>query len=129
MANNRILLVEDNEDSSNLVQFLLERAGYEIIEARTGQQGMDLAHTEKPDMILMDLSLPEVDGWTAARALKADPLTASIPTFALTAHCLPGDRSRALESGFDGYLTKPIHVHSFAFAIAECLKAYQKPVE
>lgn len=127
MANKRILLVEDNEDNSKLVRFLLERAGYDIMEARTGQRGMELARSEMPDMILMDLSLPEVDGWTAARELKADPLTRNIPTFALTAHTLPGDRSRALESGFDGYLSKPINVHNFASAIAECLKAYKKP--
>jgi CheY-like chemotaxis protein len=127
MTNKRILLVEDNEDNSKLVCFLLERAGYEIIEARNGQQGMELARTELPDMILMDLSLPEVDGWTAARELKADPRTRNIPTYALTAHTLPGDRSRALESGFDGYLSKPINVHSFVSAVAECLKAYKKP--
>lgn len=129
MANKRILLVEDNEDNSKLVRFLLERAGYDILEARNGQRGLEMARSEMPDMILMDLSLPEVDGWTAARELKADPLTRNIPTFALTAHTLPGDRSRALESGFDGYLSKPINVHNFASAIAECLKAYKKPLD
>jgi len=88
---------------------------------------MDLVRTEKPDLILMALSLPELDGWTAARELKADPQTASIPTYALIDHTLPGDLSRTQESGFDGYLSKPINVHSFASAIAECLKGYKKP--
>lgn len=126
MANKRILLV-DNEDNSKLVRFVLERAGYEIIEARTSQQGIDLAHTEQPDMILMELSLPKVNGWTAARELKADPLTTHIPTYALTAHTQPGDRARAMDSGFDGFLSKPINVHSFASAVAECLRSYKRP--
>jgi two-component system cell cycle response regulator DivK len=121
MTTYRILLVEDNEDNSQLVRFLLERAGYQVLDARTGQQGLDMARQEKPDLILMDLSLPEMDGWTAARELKADPQTAGIPTFALTAHTLPGDRKRALDSGFDGYLSKPINVQTFAESITDYL--------
>lgn len=126
MANQRILLVEDNEDNSRLVQFLLQRAGYDVIEARTGQQGLDLARSELLDMILMDPSLPDVDGLTVLRVLKADPQTRNIPTYVLTAHSIPEDRKRALDSGFDGHLSKPINVNSFATTVAECLKSYKK---
>ena len=122
MPQSRILLVEDNTDNLDLVRFLLERAGYQVLQANDGQMGMDLARQELPDLILMDLSLPVVDGWTAARELKADPKTAFIPLLALTAHTLPGDRNRALESGFNGYISKPINIQSFADDIAQALR-------
>ena len=123
MAQIRILVVEDNNDNLELVRFLLERAGYQVLEAHDGQMGMDLAHQEIPDLILMDLSLPGVDGWTAARELKADRQTTSIPLLALTAHTLPGDRNRAIESGFDGYISKPINIQNFAVDIEQALRA------
>ncbi len=122
MAACRVLLVEDNPDNLALVRFLLERSGYVVIEALNGIQGLELAHKEKPDLILMDLSLPELDGWAAAEKLKADPQTSSIPLLALTAHTLPGDRKRALEAGFDGYISKPINVPAFAEEITAALK-------
>jgi two-component system, cell cycle response regulator DivK len=122
MPQSRILLVEDNNDNLELVRFLLVRAGYQVLEANDGQMGMNIARKELPDLILMDLSLPGVDGWTAARELKADPKTASIPLIALTAHTLPGDRNKALESGFDGYISKPIDLHNFAEDIARALR-------
>jgi two-component system, cell cycle response regulator DivK len=121
MSISRILLVEDNIDNLELVRFLLIRSGYQVLDANDGQMGMDIARRELPDLILMDLSLPGVDGWTAARELKADPKTASIPLLALTAHTLPGDRSKALESGFNGYISKPINLQSFADDIARAL--------
>jgi len=121
----RVLLVEDNPDNFELVRFLLEQAGYQVLAARTGRQGMDLARAEHPDLILMDLSLPEVDGWTAAAELKADPATADIPLLALTAHTLPGDRQHAAEVGFNGFVSKPINIARFPEAIAAGLK--QKP--
>jgi len=123
MAQSRVLLVEDNSDNFELVRFLLERAGYQVLEAHNGQMALDLARRELPDLILMDLSLPGVDGWTAARELKADPKTASIPLLAITAHTLPGDRNRALESGFNGYISKPINIQGFAEDIAQALQA------
>ncbi len=123
MAPSRVLLVEDNPDNFELVRFLLEHAGYQVLEAHDGQKGLDLARRELPDLVVMDLSLPGVDGWTAARELKADPKTASIPLLALTAHTLPGDRNRALESGFNGYISKPINIKSFADDIAQVLQA------
>jgi two-component system, cell cycle response regulator DivK len=119
---NRILIVEDDEDNSELVRFLLERAGYGVLAARDGQKGLALARLELPDLILMDLSLPGIDGWTAGKELKTDPRTAEIPLLALTAHTLPGDRKRTLESGFDGYISKPIDVENFARNIAQALE-------
>ena len=121
--NNRVLLVEDNEDNLELVRFLLERAGYEVLPGHDGQEALDIAKEEHPDLILMDLSLPGMDGWTAARELKADPGTRDIPLLALTAHTLPGDRKRAMESGFDGYISKPIDVVNFGENISKVLQS------
>jgi len=122
MTNNRVLLVEDNEDNFELVRFLLERSGFSVLAGRNGQEALDMARKELPDLILMDLSLPGIDGWTAARELKIDPATAHIPLLALTAHTLPGDRKRAMESGFDGYISKPIDVVNFGESITKILK-------
>ena len=129
MATCRVLLVEDNVDNLALVRFLLERAGYGVIEAHNGVQGVELARKEIPDLILMDLTLPELDGWAAAEQLKADEKTASIPLLALTAHTLPGDRKRALESGFDGYISKPINVPAFAEEITGALKKAGRSIQ
>jgi two-component system cell cycle response regulator DivK len=120
---NRVLLVEDNEDNLELVRFLLERDGYDVLPAHNGQEALDIARLEHPDLILMDLSLPGIDGWTAARELKADPGTRDIPLLALTAHTLPGDRKRAMESGFDGYISKPIDVANFGENITKILQS------
>jgi two-component system, cell cycle response regulator DivK len=121
MNKNRVLLVEDNEDNLQLVRFLLERAGFIVLAGHNGQEGLELARTELPDLILMDLTLPGMDGWTAARKLKADPNTSKIPLLALTAHTLPGDRQRAMESGFDGYISKPIDVARFGENIIKAM--------
>ena len=129
MPGNRVLVVEDNTDNLELVRFLLERAGYQVLDAHNGAQGMEVARRELPDLILMDLSLPDVDGWTAGRELKADPKTAHIPMLALTAHTLPGDRKRAIDSGFDGYLSKPLNVAGFAENIARAIQGEAKPKE
>jgi two-component system cell cycle response regulator DivK len=127
MTPSRVLLVEDNLDNFELVRFLLVQSGYEVLEAHTGRQGLDLARRELPDLILMDLSLPEVDGWTAATELKADPATAGIPLLALTAHTLPGDRQHALEVGFNGFVSKPINIAKFPEVIDLALKNKKKP--
>jgi two-component system, cell cycle response regulator DivK len=122
MTNNRVLLVEDNEDNFELVRFLLERAGFVVLAGHDGQEALEMARKELPDLILMDLSLPGIDGWTAARELKDDPKTSHIPLMALTAHTLPGDRKRAMESGFDGYISKPIDVVNFGDSITKILQ-------
>lgn len=126
MTSERILVVEDNEDNLQLVRFLLERGGYQVLCAYNGREGLALARQHLPDLILMDLSLPEVDGWQAAEQLKADPATASIPLWALTAHTLPGDRQKALSTGFDGYFSKPIDVANFIVNIAKALLTIKK---
>jgi CheY-like chemotaxis protein len=119
--NSRVLLVEDNYDNYEMVRFLLERAGYTVIGARTGREAVTAAKEHKPDVILMDLSLPEMDGWEAAREIKNDPEIANIPLIALTAHTLPGDRKKALESGFDDYISKPINVPAFYDIVKDVL--------
>ena len=119
MRKGRILVVEDNMDNYELVRFILERAGYDVFLAVNGRDGVDAARLQKPDMILMDLGMPEMDGWMAAEKLKSDDSTRFIPLYALSAYTLPSDRKRALDAGCDGYLTKPIHMQSFLDAIKE----------
>jgi CheY-like chemotaxis protein len=104
----KILLVEDEEMNRDILSRRLERRGYQVIIAVDGGQGVRLAQSEAPDLILMDMSLPVVDGWEATRRLKAAPTTQAIPIIALTAHAMVGDREMALEAGCDDYDTKPI---------------------
>jgi CheY-like chemotaxis protein len=104
----RLLLVEDNEDNRTIYSTLLRHLGYQVIEAEDGVQAIELARSEHPDLILMDISIPEMDGWEATRVLRGDPSTQSIPIVALTAHALEDDRERAAEVGFSSYLAKPI---------------------
>ncbi|HVB87722.1 MAG TPA: response regulator [Candidatus Dormibacteraeota bacterium] len=103
-----ILLVEDNEMNRDMLTRRLERKGYRVIAAHDGAQGHDLAHSEFPDLILMDMSLPVMNGWEVTRLLKSDPATRNIPIIALTAHALATDRTKAIEAGCDDYDTKPI---------------------
>ena len=104
----RVLLVEDSVESREGLSRYLRRKGYEILLAVDGRQGVEVARAEVPDLILIDLSLPVVDGWEATRQLKAGSVTRGIPVIALTAHAMAGDRERALEAGCDDYDTKPI---------------------
>jgi two-component system cell cycle response regulator DivK len=106
----KILLVEDNEMNRDMLSRRLQRKGYEVILALDGGQGMALAREQAPDLILMDMSLPVLDGWEATRRLKAQPETQAIPIIALTAHAMEGDRVKALEAGCDDYDTKPIEL-------------------
>lgn len=127
MAKIRILIVEDNEDNQDLMRFLLERAGYEVTTVENGREGLDTARRDNPDIILMDLSLPELDGWSAAREIKADPVLAKTPLIAVTAHTLAGDRRKALEAGFDTYISKPINIHMFDITVGKVLEQKPKP--
>jgi CheY-like chemotaxis protein len=104
----KILLVEDDEMNRDMLTRRLELHGYRVIQAHDGQEGIERAASESPDLILMDLSLPEMDGWEATRRLKADLATRPIPVIALTAHVMVGDRARVLRAGCDDYDTKPI---------------------
>jgi len=102
-----ILLVEDNDDNLRIYSTILTYAGYNVLEATDGESGLATARSEQPNLILMDVSIPKIDGWEVTRILKADPATATIPVVALTAHALASDRERATEIGFDGYIPKP----------------------
>ena len=104
----KILYVEDNDDNVFMLTHRLSRKGYEVVVAGDGEQGVARANEEKPALILMDLSLPVMDGWEATRRLKAAPETQAIPIIALTAHAMMGDREKAIDAGCDDYDTKPI---------------------
>jgi len=125
MAGERILLVEDNAQNRRLAQFLLKAQGYTVYEASTGQEALELARTHLPDLVLMDLRLPGIDGLTATKALKNDDLTRRIPVIALTAFAMDGDREKALQAGCDGYITKPIDTRAFPSAVRRYLGAVQ----
>ena len=104
----KILIVEDNEMNRDMLSRRLERKGFSVVMAEDGQKGVDMSKSESPDLILMDLSLPVMDGWTATSTIKADTQTNSIPIIVLTAHAMAGDREKALDAGADEYDTKPI---------------------
>jgi two-component system, cell cycle response regulator DivK len=106
----KVLLVEDNEMNRDMLSRRLMRQGFEVVIAVDGQEGVDFAHSENPAIILMDMSLPIVDGWEATRRIKADPSTAKIPVIALTAHAMAGDQQKAFEAGCDDYDTKPVEL-------------------
>jgi CheY-like chemotaxis protein len=127
MSKGRILIVEDNMDNYQLVRFILERAGYDVFLAVNGRDGVDAARLQKPDLILMDLGMPEMDGWIATEKLKSDEATKTIPLYALTAHTLPTERKRALLSGCDGYVSKPIHVEGFLEVVDGAFAKMGKP--
>ena len=121
MTTKRILLVEDHEDNRNIYRTILEHYGYQVVIAMDGQSGLRLAREEQPDLILMDLSIPVVDGWEATRLLKQDSVTRVIPVIALSAHALEEDRARAREAGCDGYLAKPVEPRRVLAEVARFL--------
>jgi two-component system, cell cycle response regulator DivK len=117
----KILYVEDNEDNVYMLTRRLERAGFEVVVASDGEQGVAVARAKRPDLILMDLSLPVLDGWEATRRLKSAEDTRAIPVIALSAHAMPGDREKALEAGCDDYDSKPINMPSLLAKIRALL--------
>ena len=123
----KILYVEDNDDNVFVMRGRLPRAGFEVIVATDGEQGVVMAETEKPDLILMDLRLPGIDGWEATRRIKAAPATKAIPVIALSAHAMAGDREKALEAGCDDYDTKPIDFPKLVEKIQTILARVRKP--
>ncbi len=118
----RILLVEDNEMNSDMLARRLERRGYEVVIAVDGAAGLEAAQQKTPDLILMDMSLPVLDGWEATKRLKSAPETAGIPVIALTAHAMSADRDKALEAGCDDYDTKPIEFTRLLMKIESLVK-------
>ena len=119
----KILLVEDNEMNRDMLSRRLERKGYSVVMAADGQQGVDMALSEAPDLILMDMSLPVMDGWEATRRIKADERTRHIPTIALTAHAMEGDEQKAKAAGCDDYDVKPIELPRLLEKMERLLKA------
>ncbi|MDQ7825748.1 MAG: response regulator [Candidatus Eremiobacteraeota bacterium] len=117
----KVLVIEDNEQNLYLVTFILEKSGYEVVQARDGNEGIRLASQVIPDMILLDIQLPGMDGYEVAQALRADPALAEIPIVAVTSYAMVGDRERALEAGCSGYVEKPINPDTFIADIEKYL--------
>lgn len=117
----KILLVEDHEELWDFLSRRLRRRGFEVVLAHDGQQGVDMVRAERPDVVLLDMNLPVMDGWTAARTLRADPDTARVPIIALTAHAMAGDKAKALEAGCDDYHPKPVDFSRLLSQIEEAL--------
>ncbi|MGA8169307.1 MAG: response regulator [Methylocystis sp.] len=123
----KILLVEDNEMNRDMLGRRLQRRGFELLVAVDGAQGVAMAQADAPDLILMDMSLPVMDGWEATRRLKAAPETRSIPVIALTAHAVSGDREKAIEAGCDDYDTKPVDLDRLLSKIGALLSRKSAP--
>ncbi|MGI6850758.1 response regulator [Mesorhizobium sp. 1B3] len=117
----RILLVEDNEMNRDMLSRRLSRRGFEVLVAENGQSGVELTISERPDLVLMDMSLPVMDGWEATRRIKADPATAGIPIIALSAHAMARDREAALQAGCDDYDSKPVDLPRLVQKIEQLL--------
>jgi two-component system, cell cycle response regulator DivK len=123
----KILYVEDNDDNVYVMKGRLPRLGFEVVVAADGEQGVAMAETEAPDLILMDLRLPGIDGWETTRRIKAAPATKAIPVIALSAHAMAGDREKALEAGCDDYDTKPVDFPRLLERIRTVLAKVRKP--
>ena len=118
MAGEKVLLVEDNEVNRRLAEFLLRSAGYQVVEAATAQEAFEILKTDRPDLILMDVQLPGMDGLEATKKIKENPATRDIPVVAITSYAMKGDREKALAAGCVGYISKPIDKATFAQQIA-----------
>ena len=129
MKTHRVLVVEDEKDNMDLFCQILEFHGCQVLKAEDGREAINMAQSEEPDLILMDLSLPALDGWEATRTIKAIPHLADIPIVALTAHAMVGDRERALQAGCDGYISKPIEVTRFYDDLLEYLTEDAAPAQ
>ena len=127
MAGEKILIVEDNPMNMELATDLLEASGYIVIQAGVAEEGIELARAELPDLILMDISLPAMDGLEATGVLKQDPATKGINVIALTAHAMKGDEEKALAAGCGGYITKPIDTREFPKTVARFIEAAGSP--
>ena len=123
----KILIVEDNEENRDALSRRLQRRGFQIVMAEDGKIGAQMAKTELPDLILMDMNMPEVDGWEATRQIKSDPATERIPVIALTAHAMSGDRDRAIAAGCVDYHTKPVELPQLLSQIEAILLTVGQP--
>ena len=123
MSKGSILVIEDDQDNLELIQFLLNKAGYHVLTARDGHQGLEQIHTHAPDLVLLDLAIPGIDGWHLAHMIRSNPDTAAIPIVAVSAHILPRDRQEALQAGCNGFLNKPLDVANFVAHVETFLPA------
>lgn len=121
----QILLIEDNPQNRYLTRFLLEQRGYRVLQAETGQLGLAMAAQFLPDMILLDIQLPGMDGHAVARALKSDPQLRSIPIIAVTSYAMVGDREKCLQAGAEGYIEKPINPDTFVAEVEQFIRSTQ----
>ena len=128
MAGELILIIEDNDKNLKLLRDVLQVKGYETIEATTAEEGLPLARAQRPALVLMDIQLPGIDGITAFRRLRAEPITEQIPVIAVTASAMTLDKAKIMQAGFDGYQPKPIRVKEFAEEVRRVLDAAQKRV-
>lgn len=120
-------LIEDNENNRYLLRLLLEHAGFEVVMAADGRSGVELARREAPDVILLDIQMPEMDGYEVAAVLKSDPEMARIPIVGVSSFAMPGDRDKALRAGFAGYIEKPVDPERFAHSVTALLKGEKGP--
>jgi two-component system, cell cycle response regulator DivK len=126
MGKGRVLIVEDNSDNLALVRYLVERAGYEVLEAINGIEGVRAAREQHPDLILMDMALPEMDGWAATKEIKSDLTTRDIPVIALTAYTQPNDRINAQKAGCDSFIAKPLDIAVFTAELRRFLETEEQ---
>lgn len=117
----KVLIVEDDRDNLSVATQLLEFYGAEVRSAENGQQGLELLAEYRPTLVLLDLSMPSMDGWQMLKRLRADPAMAHLPVIAVTAHAMDGDKQRVLEAGFNGYISKPFRITTFMEEIKRCL--------
>lgn len=122
----RILLVEDNDTNMYLISFILRKKGYEVLEAKTGEEGVELAIKERPDLIIMDIQLPDIDGLEATRRIRESKADGEVPIIALTSYAMTGDREKALKAGCNGYLEKPINPDTIIGEIEKYIKGGKK---
>ena len=126
MSKGHILVVEDNQDNYELVRTILGLVGYDTFQAINGRDGVNAARKQQPDLILMDMALPELDGWDATQRIREDPETKHIPMVALTVHTLPKERKRALDAGVDAYLSKPFDADQLIILVENTLKTSKR---
>lgn len=124
-----VLIVEDNEKNLKLARDLLRIGGFAVIEATAGRQGVELARSRRPHLVIMDIQLPDIDGWEALRMIRGDPAAKDLVVVAVTAYAASGEQDRFLEGGFDGYMTKPINVRTFSRTIGAFCSCRKRPEE
>jgi len=127
MSDKNVMVVEDNEKNRKLMRVILKAKGFNVIEATTGEEALGILKNQKPDIILMDIQLPGVDGLTLTKQIKADATSSSIPIIAVTAHAMKGDEQKILDAGCDGYISKPVNTQELPFTVERYIKKSSEP--